>query len=168
MSAAKLAGRDALVLAVTLAAWHWALPAAGGGASVAISVLLAAMTVLCGFLVHEWGHLLGARLLRARVHFPDSLLASPFLFRFDTSVNNARQFCAMSLGGFVASGLVVLALILWLPHGHLATTLALVLSGLGVLATLVIEFPEFWRVLRGAPLPAGAAYVSSDASSDSR
>lgn len=160
MRALVLAVRDGLVLAATLALWLWVLPMDSGAVHIALSLVAALLTVLSGFLLHEWGHLLGAVVAGSRVHLPSHPLASPFLFRFDTMHNTARQFCAMSLGGFVASLLVVLALLLWLPRGHLATTLALTLTGLGVLATIVIEFPEFWRVWRGAPLPTGAAYVS--------
>ena len=44
--------------------------------------------------------------------------------------------------------------------GFWADRVALILTALGVLATLIIEVPEFLRVARGGPIPDGAAFVS--------
>ena len=150
--------RDALMLGLTL--WLWLAPSLWAESGWAANSLLALLTVLCAYLLHEWGHLLGAVVSGSRVHLPSGPLSSPFLFRFDVSRNTSRQFCSMSLGGFAAS-LIVLALMFWLlPSGLLASHITLGLAGLGVLATLWFEWPVFWRVWQGGPLPSGAAFVS--------
>jgi hypothetical protein len=63
------------------------------------------------------------------------------------------------VGGYardaVRDAAIVAALAAWLP-----LHVALGLTAAGVLATLVLEVPPFVRVLRNAPLPRGAAYVS--------
>ena len=64
----------------------------------------------------------------------------------------------MSLGGFAASAIVVPLLFVYLPAGALSTWVALALASAGVLATIVLELPPFFRVLRGAPLPRGPVY----------
>jgi hypothetical protein len=121
-----------------------------------------AATALCGYLAHEWGHLLGARLGRATVH-PPARVTDAFLFRFDADRNGPRQFAAMSVGGLAASAAVVAALLSWLPLGALSSRVALGLTAAGVLATALLEVPPFVRVLRGGPVPRGAAYASSQA-----
>jgi hypothetical protein len=153
--------RDAGSVALTLALWRVesGLRGEAGPASVAVGVLAGSLTALCGFLLHEWGHLLGARLGRSVVHPPRGLF-SLFLFRFDSDRNGRGAFLAMSLGGFAASALGVALLLAALPRDALAGQLALALTGLGVLATALLELPPFWRVLRGGPIPRGAAYES--------
>jgi len=153
----QLAARDGAVVAATMALWH-RLPAP---APVALAALAAVLTTVVGYLVHEWGHLLGALAARASVALPATPFEQLFLFRFDRTANSRPQFFAMALGGFAASILTVAALLIVLPRHTLAGVLALGLVGLGVTATLVIEVPEFWRVWRGAPIPDGAAFVSS-------
>jgi len=158
----RLALRDAAVLLATLGLWaaDASLRGSGGAAALTVAVLAGAMTALTGYLVHEWGHLLAARATGGVVHLPDRL-ASVFLFRFDADRNGRAHFLAMSMGGFVASGLSVALLLEILPLDTTSGIVALVLTGLGVLATIVLEFPAFWRVARGAAIPNGAAYVSS-------
>lgn len=158
----RLALRDAGVLLATLAFWaaDALLPNDGGASAMMVAVLAGSLTALTGYLVHEWGHLLAARATGSIVHLPERL-ASVFLFRFDADRNSRAQFLAMSLGGFVASGLSVALLLEILPLDTTAGVIALVLTALGVLATIVLEFPTFYRVARGAEIPNGAAYVSS-------
>jgi hypothetical protein len=158
----KLALRDAVIALAVVALWLYILRlgSAAGFWPVAVNVLTGLFTVVAGYLVHEWGHLAGAAWSASVVELPATPIDSPFLFRFNTVQNSREQFCAMSLGGFVASILLVAALLLWLPHGLLATYIALSLVALGVGATLVIEVPGFWRVWRGAPMPSGAAFVT--------
>jgi hypothetical protein len=156
------AARDGLVVLVTLSLW-WLdseLRAGGGVAALAIAALAGVMTALCGYLVHEWGHLLGALSARSVVHLPDTV-ASVFLFRFDSDRNGRRQFLRMSMGGFVASALVIAVLIAVLPLSALSGKIAMLLAVLGVAATFVLEIPVAWRVAQGAPIPRGAAYESS-------
>jgi len=66
----------------------------------------------------------------------------------------------MSLGGFASSILVVAFLAIALPWSLLASWIALSLIAAGVLATFIIEVPMFLGVLRGGPMPTGAAFVS--------
>lgn len=155
----KHALRDGLLVAVTSALW-WIEAGARGEASLgahAVATLTGVMTALCGYLAHEWGHLLGARVARATVHLP-ARAASVFLFNFDSGRNGRGQFVAMSCGGFLASASVLALLIVLLPLDALAGRVALGLAGAGVVATAVLELPPFFRVLRGAPLPRGVAY----------
>jgi len=154
--------RDGLIVAVTLALWVQTIQAgpADSAATVALHLLTAVLTVVCGYLIHEWGHLIGAWLIHSRFFLPASIVESPFLFRFDHLRNSRRHFVWMVWGGFISSMLLVALLVIVLPKQLLAAQVALGLTALGVLATLVIEVPEFWRVYRGAPLPSGAAFVS--------
>jgi len=158
----KLALRDTLVTLAAAALWLYTLRlgSAAGAWPVAVNLLTGLLTVIVGYLVHEWGHLAGAGLAGAVVELPASPTESPFLFRFNTVQNSREQFCAMSLGGFASSILLVAGLLLWLPRGRLATYVALGLVALGVAATLIIEVPGLWRVWRGAPMPSGAAFVT--------
>lgn len=152
--------RDLLVLTLAWNALQWARDLQAGDstwtwpAAIAAALLLA----LAGYLVHEWGHLIGALVSRASVILPPGINEA-FLFRWDTRRNNRRQFFWMASGGFVASLLTVTGYLLWLDWAWWPDRLALILTALGVLATLIIEVPEFWRVARGGPIPDGAAFV---------
>lgn len=154
--------RDSLLVAVTVALWMLTLQtgAAHGVGGVALHVITGLMTVLCGFFLHEWGHMLGAWSAGSAFELPARLTESPFLFRFNNVRNSREQFCVMSLGGFASSILFVAFLLLVLPGHLLASTVAQGLTAIGVLATLIIEVPGLIKVWRGAPLPQGAAYVS--------
>jgi len=156
--------RDGLIVAAVLGLWTWqAADPPAGTTRVALAVATALATTLVGYLAHEWGHLLGALAARSRFELPRSPFESPFLFKFDRAGNSRPQFFAMTLGGFAASILTVAVLLLALPRDLLASWIALALVAVGVVATLVIEVPEFWRVWRGGPLPDGAAFVSRHA-----
>jgi len=154
--------RDSLVITVVLALWLYVLQlgAADGAWSIGIHILTGLLTVVVGYLMHEWGHLLGAWAARSAFELPASVAETFFLFRFDNLRNDRSQFFSMALGGFAASIATVVLLLIVLPSGLLASRIALALVALGVLATLLIEVPEFWRVWRGGPLPSGAAFVS--------
>ena len=54
----------------------------------------------------------------------------------------------------------VAAMLVLLPWGLLATYVALGLTAAGVAATFIIEVPEFLGVVRGGPMPHGAAFIS--------
>jgi hypothetical protein len=156
----KLALRDVLVLVVCLGAW--ALDArigrpSGGAAAWVTAALVSGATALAAFYAHEWGHLAGALLTRSEVHLPKRV-ATLFLFHFDTARNDRRQFLAMSLGGFVASALVVALVVALAPLDALSGKVALALVGVGVLATLVLEVPTALGVHRGGALPRGVVY----------
>jgi len=152
--------RDALFIVLTLALWQYALqlgkPLSAYG--IAIHSLTALATAFVGYLIHEWGHLLGAWGSRATFELPMPF-ETFFLFRFDNLRSTRPQFFSMALGGFASSIVMVIFLVLALPSGVLATQIALTLTALGVLATFIIEVPEFTRVARGQPIPNGAAFV---------
>lgn len=154
--------RDALIVAATVALWRWLLPLGkpAGTAMIALHLAAGLLAVGCGFLLHEWGHLLGAWLAGGAFVLPASPVETPFLFRFNSVRNSRGQFCAMSLGGFASSIVFVAWLFLALPGGLLAVYVAQGLTGLGVLATLLIEVPGLVKVMRGAPMPDNPAFVA--------
>ncbi len=162
-----LAARDLVVIIAALALWSHLIERAAaplGAVMIALHVLTALVMVFVGYLMHEWGHLLGAWTSRSAFELPASIVETFFLFRFDNVRNSRAQFFAMALGGFASSILMIAFLLVALPWQLLASQIALGLTSLGVLATLVIEVPEFWRVWRGGPLPNGAAFISKPAS----
>lgn len=162
----KFVVRDIVLLVLCMLLWDYTLQQQTAGLNSWLSIPLqtgvALLTTLVGFLVHEWGHLLGALAYRAKVHAPHRWYEL-FLFHFDGRNNTARQFIAMSIGGFIASAIVVAVLLASLPLNTLAGILALAFGSLGVLATFVLEFPTTWRVMRGAPLPSGFVYEPFEA-----
>jgi hypothetical protein len=161
------ARRDLALLALTLAAWRLDAAARGGGWEWITATLAGTSTAICGYLFHEWGHLVGALMSKSEVRLPERA-REIFLFNFDVDRNDARQFTRMSLGGFVASAVAIVFLLRVLPPGVLATKISLALVGLGVLATVVLELPPFFRVLRGGPLPRGVAFVGDDSRGGTR
>ena len=152
--------RDAVAIALTLWLWQYTLQLAQplGVYGIVIHSLTALATAFIGYLLHEWGHLLGAWGSRAAFELPTPF-ETFFLFRFDNLRSTRPQFFCMALGGFASSILMVIFLVLVLPSGVLATQIALTLTALGVLATFIIEVPEFARVWRGGLIPNGAAFV---------
>ncbi|MGH8444119.1 MAG: hypothetical protein ACREVL_02575 [Solimonas sp.] len=153
--------RDTAVIALAVVAWLASRQLQDAGSAFTWPAAIAAglLIPLAGFFVHEWGHLLGALRSGARVEYPDTVWAI-FLFRFDVVRSDRRQFLAMSNGGFITSVLFIALLLSTLSLHYIGDIIALALSGLGVLATFVLELPVAWKVSRGAPLPTGAAFVS--------
>ncbi len=146
---------------ITAALWNLSLSleAAQSPFTIPVSLLGGVMIALCGYLLHEWGHLIGALISGSRVELPDRVSAV-FLFKFDTGLNSRSQFLSMSVGGFIASGIVVAALFSLLSFDLWVNLTALALTVLGVLATAILELPPAWRVYRGAALPQeGVAFV---------
>jgi len=142
MMFSKLLARDLAILGIAVLAWQVAAPfSAGAGAVSDLSgVLLGALAGAGAFLVHEWGHLLGALASRSVVQ-PAASLRSPFVFRFDSRSNSRGQFLVMSFAGFVATAAVVWAAYAVLPSELLASRVArgavVFLAVLGV----VLEVP---------------------------
>ena len=155
----KLAARDLAALLLCLLSWSLYLPlhAQGGWTATLIALPTAALTVLVGFLGHEWGHLLGALGARAAVYAPRTLTGL-FLFHFDTRLNDRQQFLAMSAGGFIFSIIFMATLIVLLPLHSLAGGLAVGVAAIGLVATALTEVPLAWRVANGADLPTGPVY----------
>lgn len=153
--------RDLAIVALALVAWRADAAVRGTAAEWLTAALAGTLTGICGYLFHEWGHLAGAAASRSKVRLPESA-REVFLFNFDSDRNDARQFATMSLGGFLASAIAITFLLVALPPALLATKISLALVALGTVATVVLELPPFFRVLRGGPLPRGVAYVSDD------
>lgn len=144
--------RDLAVVVATLAIWSWSreLDAAHATLAVPVAIVAGIAAAVSGFLAHEWGHLLGALAAGGTVELP-STLRSIFLFKFGSG-NNRRQYLWMSGGGFLASILVIAVLVTALSFHALADWVAIALSGAGVIATLILELPPAWRVLRGGAI----------------
>ena len=108
--------RDLLLVGLTLALWRAdaSLRDTTTLLSVTVAVAAGVFAAISGYLVHEWGHLIGARLSGGIVHFPRRV-TSTFLFYFDTKNSERHQFLSMSLGGFAASAVVTPLLIAVLP-----------------------------------------------------
>ena len=159
----KHALRDLGLVALTLLVWRLDASARASGSVLewGTAPLAGALTAIAGYLFHEWGHLTAARATGSVVRLPESA-SEIFLFNFHSDRNSARQFLAMSMGGFIASAVSVVFLLVVLPLDTLAGKIALALVALGVLATAVLELPPFFKVMRGAPLPRGTAYVGDD------
>ncbi len=145
--------RDVAILLVTIGLWLLSLETEPGTtlASV-VSISAGVGALLCAYNFHEWGHLIAARMTDS-VFTPARRVISPFLFSYDTEHNTPRQFLLMSLGGFAATAIFVVAFLLWMPRdqqaGRIALYGALILASL----TVVIEFPIFFRALLGNTVP---------------
>lgn len=145
--------RDLSILVLTVGTWAWSLTVEPGSSLYgALSILAGAGAAICAYNFHEWSHLLGAHLTDS-VYVPAKRLYSPFLFAYDADENSRHQFLVMSLAGFAATAIFVLAFLLWMPQaqqaGRIALRSALVLAGL----TVVFEFPIFFRALFGSKVP---------------
>lgn len=106
------------------------------------------------YVLHEWGHLLAAFAARSTVT-PGARLSSAFVFGFDAERNTLGQFLVMSLGGFVATGLLVFAFYAFLPDDLLASRVARGVVVFLALLTIVLELPlVVWGLVkRGVPAP---------------
>ena len=161
-AARRLLLRDSTIVASTGCLWWFeAHGAVGGTGGVVLGVLAGLSTGVVGFLAHEWGHAIAARLGGATIYFADRV-TSPFLFFFDTNRSTPRQFIAMSIGGYIASALALVVAIALLPRDQLSGQVGLFVVGLGVVATLVAELPTTIRVARGGSMPRGYVYRSED------
>lgn len=159
----KHALRDFGLVTLTLVAWRLDFLARATGSALewGTAPIAGALTAVVGYLFHEWGHLMAARASGSVVRLPERA-REIFLFNFHSDQNNARQFLAMSSGGFAASAISVVFLLVVLPLDTFAGKIALTLVGLGVLATAILELPPYFAVMRGGPLPRGTAYVDDD------
>lgn len=145
--------RDVSILVLTIVLWAWSVTLDPESALAwAVGVAAGVGAALCAYNLHEWGHLVAAHLTDS-VYAPARRVLSPFLFAYDENENTKRQFITMSLGGFAATALFVVAFLLWMPQDQLAGRVAL--WGALTLATLtvIIEFPIFFRALLGKTLP---------------
>jgi hypothetical protein len=139
---AKLLVRDAVIVGLTaLIWWVGAASSAVPGMRGDFAGVLAGFTVgLSGYLVHEWGHLIGAGIAGSSVK-PARSLASGFLFSFDSRSNTQRQFIALSLGGWIATALAMGAVYGLLPAGLFASRVACGVVTANALLVVVVEMP---------------------------
>ncbi len=151
---AKLALRDLLFVAASLGLW-WLIAgfSAGEGVVADLSGVVAGLLLAASaYVLHEWGHLLGAFAGRSVVHPPASL-RSISLFSYDSQRNSKRQFVVMSLAGFAVTAAAVVAVYTALPEDQLATRVArggvLFLTAL----TLFLEVPILVWALLAKQLP---------------
>ncbi len=149
----RFAIRDLTILLGTAVLWWLSVSAdAGSSLATALSIGAGVGAAICAYNLHEWAHLIGAHLTHS-VYVPAKRLISPFLFSYDAEHNTRSQFLIMSLAGFAATAVFVVAYVLWMPQdqqaGRIALRGALILAGL----TVVIEFPIFFRALFGNKVP---------------
>jgi hypothetical protein len=150
--------RDLALVALTLGVVRLDTSLSDRGAlGLAVGGLAGALVPYAGFLVHEWGHLVGTLVSGGRAHPPASL-ASFFLFSFDVATSTRRQFLAMSYGGYLATLGVIALLVGWIDPSRMSGRVALALSVLGIGITFARELPTTWSVARGGPLPCGGVY----------
>lgn len=152
---AMLAVRDALILAAVAGLWVWAAEASSGAGMLAdlVGLLLGLGVGVCVFLLHEWGHLLGAFATRSVVRAPGSLRGA-YLFSYDSKRNSRPQFLVMSFAGFAVTGAALWFGYRVLPDPLLATRVAR--GAIVALASLTvfIEFPiVIVSLLRPKALP---------------
>ena len=102
--------------------------------------LIGLLTGLAAYNFHEWSHFMGGRFAGA-VMEPAKSLWSPFLFSFDSKANSLQQFHSMTLPGFIATVIYLLAFLAWLPEEPLWARVALGF-GVGLASlTVIIEGP---------------------------
>jgi hypothetical protein len=145
--------RDLTILTATIALWWMSVAGDWGSELVsAFSIAAGVGAAISAYNLHEWGHLLGAHWTRS-VYVPAKRWYSPFLFSYDAERNTRGQFLLMSLAGFAATALFVIAFLLWMPRdqaaGRIALRGALILAGL----TAIIELPIFFSALFGSRVP---------------
>ena len=151
-------GRDLVIITLTAGLW-WLLAARSAGIGVAADFsgwIVGAMLFFCAHIVHEWGHYLGAVLTGSHVGI-HKRLASPFFFRFEVEGNSLKQFVAMSLGGFVATGAVIAFYYLGLPDEFLASRIARGGALFGAFLGVTLEIPLLVTGIVQGQVPAKAA-----------
>lgn len=103
--------------------------------------------VLC-YIVHEWGHLIGARTTGAAM--PLSRYASPLIGSFDIPAHSRRQFLALSWGGVLGYVLVGTLLVTSYFIDYQGTVSGgLAVAGLAFnVQSLSVDLPQIARVHR--------------------
>jgi len=145
--------RDIVIISVLWLLWHylggWYMSTQGGIAMLLIIPVGFVSAYVSCYLVHEWGHYIGARISGA-----DVPLGSPSgiaLGLFDPTCYSVPQFQAMSWGGVAGYTLTALALLstyqAHLPHQAMAVgAVAFVMQSWSV------DLPIILRIQRGAPV----------------
>lgn len=114
-------------------------------------VLSVATAFLAGFvlgtLVHEWGHLAGARVAGARYTIPGK--PGLFVFNFDFAQNSPQQFLTMSWGGQIGGVLAVVLLWLAVPLDTAGRAMLVSAAAGAAVFAAGIEWPVMRRVGTG-------------------
>ncbi|MBW2497563.1 MAG: hypothetical protein JRF61_09850 [Deltaproteobacteria bacterium] len=158
--------RDTILVGLSLALWWLLAPySAGEGLVADFSGWVAGIALfVCAYLGHEWSHYLGALLSGSRVRAGERL-TSAFLFSFDSEGNSLAQFVTMSLAGFAATALLVVAYVFFLPDEYLASRIArggvLFLAFLGI----VLELPLLLAGVFQGAVPRQASVQAAPAAS---
>ena len=145
--------RDVLIVAVlTLLLWglvQWHAATQGVLAALLGSVLGFVSAYIVCYIVHEWGHLLGARLAGATM--PLNGYKGALLGRFDIAAHSQAQFLALSWGGVLGYlGVAAIAVSLYLGAGLAWVGAGLAVGGLAfVLQSLAVDLPQIFRVMGG-------------------
>lgn len=159
----KLLARDLSILALTALIWHLgAAASAHPGMRGDVAGVLAGATIgICAYLVHEWGHLLGAVFSGSTVR-PGRTLAAGFLFSFDSRANTRRQFLTMSFAGWLATALALWMVYARLPADLFASRVACGVVAANVLLVIVVEVPlVVYSLLTGRVPPVENQAVAS-------
>ena len=104
------------------------------------------------YIIHEWGHLFGARVTGG--HMPLLPYRNVLIGSFDLNTHNRRQFLALSWGGVLGYLFVfALCLVIWRSavFGWFGAGLALGAAAF-VVQSLAVDLPQIWRVTRGADI----------------
>lgn len=116
--------------------------------AVAIANAFIAATALAG-IVHEWGHLAGARLSGATSPMNEKPIRYFFVFDFSFDANDARQFLWMSWGGILAPWLLVVGVLVLVPIDSISRLALLSVLAAKAAAASLFEVPIALRTARG-------------------
>ena len=139
---ARLAARDLAIVGAAVLLWRLGaqFSAADGAFADFAGVVVGLLAGVCIFVLHEWGHLLGAFATGSTISAPRSL-ATPFLFSFDSRRNSRRQFLVMSFAGWAVTLACVWVAYALLPTGLFAARVARGVVMANALLVVVIEVP---------------------------
>ena len=163
----KFAFRDLGIIAATgVLWWGWADATGDSGLlSDLVGLLLGLAFGGSVFLIHEWGHWLGAVWGRSDIQAPASL-RSFYLFSYNSKTNNRKQFLIMSLSGFVVTGLAIAVALGPLDQPLQAARVARGSIAFLASLTLFIEIPLLVFALISDKLPPVETFESEPAITD--
>ncbi len=145
----KLAVRDMIFIIMLFFAWHWFAPVSANNTLMAdfLGVLLGGLTALAFHLIHEWGHIFGGFIGGSEMSA--SLKKNAIsLFTYPAGGNNRRQFLLMSLGGFIATALLVWFSYTQLADDQFASRIVRGYSLVQVFLAVVLEMPlVIWAII---------------------
>ena len=145
----KLAIRDLSFIFSLFFAWPLLSPWLIGDSLMAdfIGVLLGGLTAISFHLIHEWGHIAGGFI--GGSDMSASVKGNAIsLFTYQASNNNRSQFLLMSLGGFIATAMLVWFSYTQLADDQFASRIVRGYSLVQVFLALVLELPlVFWAIV---------------------